>query len=62
MNKEPTMEFTQDMVCRMMDEMDKRLLKGDQNVWKDACENARYGIAREILDAALNGKKNKKED
>ena len=47
------MEITPEMIKLMMDEMDKQLLKGDTNVWQDACEIARYNIAYKILKSAL---------
>jgi hypothetical protein len=51
------MEITHEMLEAMMKMMDEKLLNGNQNIWMDACEIARYGIAREILEAALKAKK-----
>lgn len=47
------MNIDHDMIQRAMSEMDKRLMNGE---WESACEIARYNIAFEILDAAVNGK------
>lgn len=47
------MEITSDMIKAVMKVMDKKLLVKNENIWRDACEIARYNIAHEILEAAL---------
>jgi hypothetical protein len=48
------MNITPTMVEAMMKEMDNQLLNrnGNNNIWKDACEIARYGIALKLLEVA----------
>lgn len=46
------MNIDHEIICRAMREMDKRLMR---NEWAEACEIARYNIAFEILDQAING-------
>lgn len=53
-------EITPDMIDAMMKMMDKKLLNGSSNTWMEACEIARYGIAHEILEAALIAGENAK--
>ena len=53
------MTITSSMIDAMMKKMDEKLLNSDDNVWRDACELARYGIAHEILEAALKSESEK---
>jgi len=47
--------ITNKMVERAMAALDEQLLAHKEgNIWRDACEIARYGIVHEVLDRALN--------